>query len=467
MNLQVFAGTRVERASFIALLAFLFLCLLGGGGSRADIWSLLYVRPAAIVTIAFLIAIGAAGGALRYRTLTFLLVALAGTIAIQLIPMPGSWALALPGRETYRAFADAAGLTGGWRPISLTPDLTWNSLLSLLPAAAALIGLAAVRPDQRQFLLYLLVGAICLSAALGLLQLASRAGGRAYLYAVTSYGFPTGFFANRNHHALFLAAALPMLRAWTLLPAASREQLRARQWIASAVGLFLVGMILVTGSRAGVFLGLLGVLSALSLDLGRTRRHEGKRARYLRYGLWAAPFVLVGMFVALGRGVAIDRFASMAEHGGELRLENLPIVWQMTRDFFPVGSGFGSFDPVFRGYETDAALGPFYFNHAHNDVLELVLTGGLPAALVALAFVAWFAVALVRIYRPSTRVTGTVVFGRVGAAMIAMLLAHSLVDYPLRIPILTCLMVVACIWMADAARDRETQVRAGSPEAGR
>lgn len=463
MNLSVFAGTRLERIFFIALLVLLGLCLLGGGGSRADIWSLLYVRPAAIATIGLLFVLGAAHKVLHYRILLFLMVALAGTIAIQLVPMPGDWVFALPGREAYRDFAASAGLGGGWRPLSLTPDLTWNSLLAVLPAAATLLAVAAVRSDQRQFLLFIFLGAACLSAALGIVQLGSRAGSPAYLYSVTSYGLPVGFFSNRNHHALFLAASLPMLRAWTLLPASSREQQRIRQWIAAAIGLFMVGMILVTGSRAGVFLALLGVISALSLDFGRRRRRdEWRYARAIRYALWATPLALVGLFIVLGRGLAIDRFASMAEHGGELRLENLPLVWQMVRDFFPFGSGFGSFDPVFRGYETDQALGPFYFNHAHNDVLELVLTGGLPAALVAAVFIAWFAVATLKLYLPSTQATSEVVIGRVGIAVIAMTLAHSFVDYPLRIPFLTCFMTVACIWLADASRSR---LKAASHEA--
>lgn len=464
MNLSVFAGTRLERIFFIALLVFLGLCLLGGGGSRADIWSLLYVRPAAIVTIALFFILGGAHDVLRYRTLFFLFVALAATIAIQLVPIPADWAFALPGREAYRDFAAAAGLTGAWRPLSLTPDLTWNSLLALLPAAATLLAVAAIRADQRQFLLPVFIGAACLSAALGIVQMGSRGGGPAYLYAITSYGLPTGFFSNRNHHALFLAAVLPMLRAWTLLPASSREQQRIRQWIAAAIGLFMVGMILVTGSRAGVFLALLGVICALSLDFGRRRREERRYARALRYVLWATPFALVGLFIALGRGLAIDRFASMAEHGGELRLDNLPLVWRMVEDFFPFGSGFGSFDPIFRGYETDQALGPFYFNHAHNDVLELVLTGGLPAALVALVFIAWFAFATLRIYRPSIKVTTEVVIGRVGVAVIAMTLAHSFVDYPLRIPFLTCFMAIACIWLADASRSAAARAEAGSDE---
>ena len=40
----------------------------------------------------------------------------------------------------------------------------------------------------------------------------------------------------------------------------------------------------------------------------------------------------------------------------------------------------GAFEKVFQANEPDALLGPVFLNHAHNDWLEAVITGGLPAA---------------------------------------------------------------------------------------
>ena len=44
-----------ERLAFPVLLLLLGLCLLGGGASRADVASLIYSRPAAILCIAALL----------------------------------------------------------------------------------------------------------------------------------------------------------------------------------------------------------------------------------------------------------------------------------------------------------------------------------------------------------------------------------------------------------------------------
>src|SRR3546814_14127035 len=48
-------------------------------------------------------------------------------------------------------------------------------------------------------------------------------------------------------------------------------------------------------------------------------------------------------------------------------------------------------------------LKPTYFNHAHNDFLEVVLDGGLPAALLLLVAIGWYAIASIRAWRARGR----------------------------------------------------------------
>ena len=55
--------------------------------------------------------------------------------------------------------------------------------------------------------------------------------------------------------------------------------------------------------------------------------------------------------------------------------------------------------PVYETFAPRTLLGESYVNHAHNDWLELWLTGGIPAILLAFAFLAWLAASTVRLWR--------------------------------------------------------------------
>jgi len=88
-----------------------------------------------------------------------------------------------------------------------------------------------------------------------------------------------------------------------------------------------------------------------------------------------------------------------------------------------------------------------YFNHAHNDWVEILLTGGLPFALIALVALAWLVVAfaglgthnLIRGQRGDLRLAvGTI---------LSMLLAASFVDYPLRIPSIQVMALVLTVFL--------------------
>jgi O-antigen ligase len=113
-----------------------------------------------------------------------------------------------------------------------------------------------------------------------------------------------------------------------------------------------------------------------------------------------------------------------------------------------VGSGFGSFDPVFRVYEPDGLLSPNYLNHAHNDLLELAMVGGLPAMVLLVWFLVWLGTRGIAALRRSDGRTNTRM-ARLGLLMLVMMLLSSLVDYPLRTPLVAAICAVACGWLAE------------------
>jgi O-antigen ligase len=118
----------------------------------------------------------------------------------------------------------------------------------------------------------------------------------------------------------------------------------------------------------------------------------------------------------------------------------------MMSDFFPVGSGFGSFDPVYRSYERVETLSTTYVNHAHNDVVQLIIEGGLPATALILTFAGWFVVRAVHLWRQRL-VSNQQLLGRVASAALLMIMLSSLVDYPLRTPMFATVAAILCCWM--------------------
>ena len=83
---------------------------------------------------------------------------------------------------------------------------------------------------------------------------------------------------------------------------------------------------------------------------------------------------------------------------------------------------------------------------ADDDAVIAAIEGGLPALLLLAAFLWWWIDTALRIRRgnlPPERL-GTAV---AAVAVTAMVMAESLVDYPLRTPLLGCVFVIGCVEM--------------------
>ena len=445
-------SVRVWKAwvDFSALAVLGALAMVGGGSSFADAPSLLYVRPAAVVALAIFALTPAPVSWATMRAPLLMLAALAAIMLVQLVPLPPGWWTALPGRAPYAALAATAGIAQPWRPLSLTPDLTANSLAALVVPATALVGAAKLMPDQRRLLVIGLVALCCASAVLGVGQLAGGAQSVLYLYRRTYPGFAVGFLANRNHQAALLAIAMPALRCWSLMPAAGRAAARRRAWLALGLGIALLPATLATGSRAGLLLVAASLVSTfLVFPVASARDGQARSGRVwlIRCGIVAVAALPVGFSYVLDRAASINRLGSAPALAVDVRFQSAPLVMRISGATFPVGTGFGSFDPVFRQYEPDAGLTDSYLNHAHNELLELAMTAGVPGLLLLAAFLGWWGWRLLVALR--ARGGGPDwAQALLGGIVIGVLLAASLVDYPLRTPLLELVFAVACGWLA-------------------
>ena len=413
-----------------------------------------------MVRIAAILTLGASLWALDLKPLTERrgLILAAGAayllVLIQLVPLPPQVWASLPGHAPYAAIASAAGAEV-WRPLTLTPDLTLNTLYALLPATAA--GLAALHIDSRDRI-WLARGVVAIafaSAVIGLIQVAG-AGSSLHLYRVTSEDAPVGLLANRNHQAAFLSCALALTGALAGLRRRDVSDPRVGLGAALAVAAVLILAVLSTGSRMGLLLCALGSLAGIAAYKAGGRRLLPSRP-VLRLGLGVGVvLLLICVGLAAARSGAIDRLAQ-TNRVGETRAAMIEPLLTTTRAFMPYGAGFGSFDSVYRRFEPAGLLSTIYMNQAHDEPLQLAIEGGVAALVMLAGFALWWIWTATRVVvRASSVQSRALSIGWVTATVILML--SSLVDYPLRTPLLSALFVIACLEMGRASR-RLTEAR--------
>jgi O-antigen ligase len=463
----------VDRGQFLALCLLLLLALLMGGASRGDVSSLVILRPAAILLLGY----GLWGleweQVKAYRYLFGLAAAMLAVTLIQLVPLPAAVWSRLPGRELIAEIDRLAGLGAVWRPISLAPAATWNGFYAMMVPLGVLVLGARLTIEESCKLLALVIALGLMSALLALLQILGPADGPFYFYDITNPGAAVGLFANRNHQAALLASMFPMLAVFASLSGHSREQADRRTGLAIAAGVFLTPLIFITGSRMGLVVAALGVASSLWLyrhrvrglararDLTRpkaeqsgARRHRPPQQPRRAWGLALVGLLSLGLSlvtITMGRGVAYQRIMKQ-DAAEEFRFKAWGSITQMVGEYFPVGSGLGSFAEVYQVHEPRSLLATTYFNHAHNDWLEVPLTGGLPALALLLCACGLTFARAIQLRRSAGMPRTEQLFARLGLVLVIMFAIASLTDYPLRTPGLASLCALAALWAATPLR---------------
>lgn len=437
-------------AAFIALVAYLAIVFITGGGSRSDIQSLIILRPIAAIACVFALWRVQRSHLWDSRGILAIAAAVVLVVLLHLVPLPPSIWGHLPGRDLVTEIDQSVGLGDVWRPISLIPSATWNALYSLLvPLAVLLLGIQISR-EERFLLLPVLLVLGLFSGLLGMLQAVGNPNGPLYFYEITNNGAAVGLFANRNHQAVLLAIMFPALAVYASAEARSEKELNLRSWMAFVAGISLIPLVLVTGSRTGLALSLLGLVVSAVL-YRRPRSVFAKKRKVVKFN-WRIPIAgftalcLGAITVMVSRAEAINRLTA-PDQVEELRFLVWGPILKAAIDYFPMGSGIGSFVEVYRVHEPDALLSPDYLNHAHNDFLELFLTGGLPAIAILAVVLACYLLATWNLWRTRKDRGREVQFGRLGWAVLLILGLASGVDYPLRTPIMAALFVVAVVWL--------------------
>jgi O-antigen ligase len=362
---------------------------------------------------------------------------------LQLLPLPFSTWQNLPGRDVY-AKALSAFTTAGMRPLSLVPRATEAAWLTLLPPLAVFLVAISVHETALRKLVYLFLGMAAVQAIVALVQFGGGAT-TTFRLSLSDIGTGVGTYVNRNHLAGMLTMALPL--ALGLLASRigrAREAVRyhgrglikrltailsnpARFNQALIFGALCIALLLgivFSRSRSGITLAMLGILlSAIfyGLHLG------GRRSSNL-----ALLLSVIGLALALEVGLApvLERFAeeiTPADTRWRIVVSSMPAIVQ----FFPFGSGLGTFPEVYRRFQPGDV--GYFVNHAHNDYIEYLFEGGVMAAVAILLFLVAYVRAWPRLLKlPSW---GTLGFMQVGAGLGLLLMAlHGLTDYNWHIP---------------------------------
>jgi O-antigen ligase len=383
-----------ETSKYVLGSVLIVAMLIGGGTTRG-----LYTDT--IIFCLTLVATGLVFVASPERRIGSDLLALPALIILlcllQLMPLPaGMLAWLRP-----EVLEPPEGTRGAIDFISLGVGQSLESLLLVLAPVAFFLSILRLRSDQVAPLLpFFFLGLFC-NLLVGALQYSLSANGD--VVDILPYGIQGGLFANANHFSTLLFISIPLIVYFGLYK---------HQRMLSILGVAAVLLILLAAnSRAGVLFGLAVTAASLIAVPGRSR---------ITLAAMIAAFVGLSIY-SVGALSKIDPENLDQQFG---RVEFARTTLDGIRDNWPLGVGFGNFVNAYQVYEKPEMIFREYVNHAHNDYLELVFEGGvLAAALIGLYLFLLMKAAFSRESDPLKR-----------AALISIVfvLAHSLVDYPLR-----------------------------------
>jgi O-antigen ligase len=262
---------------------------------------------------------------------------------------------------------------------------------------------------------------------------------------------------NRNDLATWLIMAVPLVAGYAIARVESRRRGGAdgldlettvdatALWLGASV-FFMIATLLVAISRSGLIGAMVGVTGLMWLA----------RRRMRRAGVGWLAAVLASVVAAAATYASWNALATRVEEtltvglGG--RREIWDRTWAMASDVWITGVGVGAYERAMTVYQRQPHV--FYFNHAHNEYLQLLAEGGVvlavPAA-IALAAGAW------QIWRRVNADRTAVFWIRAGAASGMLAVAvQSVWDTGLRMPANAVLFaLLAAIALHDGSRSAQ------------
>jgi O-antigen ligase len=401
---------------------YLLACLLLGGSAQG-IWQNALLQLAGLAIIAWAAVVGDEPLPKPARNLLLILLAGLAVIVLQLVPIPHSlWADGMRGRIAgdYALLGQPVPAL----PLSLTPYAGVGTLLAIIPPLAVFCAIMRLGAFRASWLAAAVLAGTIAGIALGALQVVSPGPGSPwYLYRETNRGLAVGFFANANHMADLLVCAVPFVAA---LASAGRnrniQRYAALLTVLAGAGLLLVVGIALNGSLAGYALAIPAIAASILIVIQPSRNIRVPLASVTALAFLAAVAAMAST------SIGSSKIGHEALGSAQSRQQILKTTASAIGDAMPFGSGLGSFVKVYPLYESPDAVTPEYVIHAHNDYAELTLELGIPGVLLILVFLGWWVAASIAAWKPG----GGGPYARAASIASAVILVHSLVDFPLR-----------------------------------
>jgi O-antigen ligase len=438
----MFSRTRV----FVAP-AYLFACLVLGGSAQG-VWQNMVLQLAGIGILAWAASDVAQEPLAPAARHILLLVAFAvGAVGLQMVPLPASIWTHLGPRARISADFHTLGIGVPAEPLSVSPALGLNALLGIIPPLAIFCVMVRMKAYRPNWLAVALVAGTVAGIALGALQVATYTADNPqlsswYLYQDTNEGRAVGFFANANHMANLLVVTIPFLAAL------ARPQRRRSVQTNTAIMVVLAGTAVLI--VAGIFLNqsLAGYALALPVLALSAIILLPPRSSVTTWMFALGGLLLIVAPISLERtSIGGPDLREDASFSVQSREDIFRTSAHVVSDFMPFGSGLGSFATVYPLYEHPEYVTDTYVVHAHNDYIEIAVELGIAGIVLILLFFVWWVAAVWRAWRSAEGGP----FARAAAVASAVVLVHSMVDFPLRTAsIATCF--AACLALLAGAR---------------
>lgn len=423
---------------------YLLLCLLLGGSTSGGAIANAGLQLAGIALVLLVLV---SGKPLKFvRTERHLILIGAGILLIgfaQLIPVPPSLWTRLGGRDEVAQGFTLMRTPMPWLPVSLWPAATVSALVAIIPGFAIIILIVFGGQGSLRLFTWSLIVLTAISFLIGFGQLAGGQQSSLYFYQNTNRDQLVGFFANSNHLATLGTMALPFLAALAARDTNFRRDV-TRSTGSYATMAFLGGFIILGVVADGSIAGILLLLPSIAGSFAILRAERARIAFPIIAGVIlvsAATFVLIAFYSPLVNGFGATDLSVGARSRADIFARTLVAI----RSFFPSGSGLGSFLLVYPTVADNASATSVYINHAHSDLLEFLLEAGVAGAGVLAVFAIWWSRQVFFAWRdggPRAR------FARAASVASALLMMHSLVDYPLRTTAITVLFAACCAMIA-------------------
>lgn len=334
------------------------------------------------------------------------------------------------GSEALRhIFSDGIVLSNS---LSLYPFLTYEKLVLYLSYAAFFLTVSNYIRTSKQIKRFFWIAftITIVEALIGLLQ-----------YITSGTKVPaSGTYINPNHFAGLLVVVIPVFLGYILYLGSNKgaaparrknrltlQHLPTRLLLLFATSLAAISMILAQ-SRGAIFSFVVSILSFYILI------SRNKKSGSLKF-LLAAFLVLVAVYsVWIGLDPVIEKFSETTKE-----LPNRTSIWKdslnLIADFPLFGAGLGNFNLAYTLYKNEAS-GPYVYDHAHNDYIELIVETGIVGFILVMWGLALFfitAIGVVKDFNPRKDPLRFYLLLGCLSGLIGMM-AHAVTEFDFQIP---------------------------------